>query len=295
MSDEPQVKIESESAVRNHWFKRVFYKKDGKKLTLIPGRARLVAFTLLFFGYLAFVLQTAQSPAPQGGSFFDVPKESDHEIGANVPPYQKETPRKENAARTGTRAQTVKKYLGPELVTRPKIPIPPGTVAKGKLLSGASNGPVRAELTEPLQVSGETLLPPGAILLGTGTSTEERLLIRFNRLIFQDGTYQSVQAQVFDTDDKLPGLRGSLLGNRAMKLVGSIGLNFVGGLSEGLQETEVRGGVPFRPSTLKNALLNGASRAAIEESRDQMSQLRNAQPIVQVDAGKEILVSFEGN
>lgn len=190
------------------------------------------------------------------------------------------------------KSRPAKLYTGPELVTRPKIPIPPGTVAKGKLVTGASNGPVRAKLTEPVLVNGEVLLEAGPILIGTGSSTEERLFIRFDQMVFKDGSVQSIEAQVFDPEDKLAGLKGSLLGNRTVRLAGSIGLNFVGGLSDGLQDTQTQGGTAFRPSTLKNAFLNGASVAAIDESRNEMSKLKNEMPVIQVDAGREIIISF---
>ncbi len=43
----------------------------------------------------------------------------------------------------------------------------------------------------------------------------------------------------------------------------------------------------------KNALLNGASRAAVEIANDQMSNMRNQPPPISIPAGQEILIVFE--
>ena len=66
-------------------------------------------------------------------------------------------------------------YSGAQVVSRNNGPkkIPPGLLLKAKLVSGASNGPVRAEATDELNLNGETLVPTGAILVGSGHSTED--------------------------------------------------------------------------------------------------------------------------
>lgn len=301
MSTEPEVTIETERSLKENWFGRFFYRKDGAKLTIVRGRLRFVAAAFLIVAYIGFIVQTAETK-PQMKSMFGIAKDVAAAISTYIPPLlardspktKNGEPPNENGKAKGKRKKETR-FTGPLLVTRPKLPIPPGASAKAKLLTGGSNGSVRAELTESLQVNGEIVLAPGGVLVGTGSSTEDRLFIRFNQLIFKDGTFQTVQAQAFDPDDKLAGLKGSLLGNRAWKLAGSIGLNFVGGLSEGLQETEAKNGAAYKTPSLKNGLLNGASRAAIEASHDEMSQLRNMPPVIRVDAGHEIVVSFEGN
>jgi hypothetical protein len=181
----------------------------------------------------------------------------------------------------------------PKLISRPRnVKVPAGTFVKAVLLTGASNGLVKAELKEEVAVNGETYAPAGSVVVGQGNSTQERLLVQFTKLIHQDGTSESIQAVAADKSDKTAGLKGSRVGQQALKLAAGIGLNFLGGMSEGLQDTTGQQGVAVRTPSVKNALLNGAAKASIEQSNDLMSEVRNSQPIIQVDAGIEIYVLF---
>jgi hypothetical protein len=45
-------------------------------------------------------------------------------------------------------------------------------------------------------------------------------------------------------------------------------------------------------STVKNAMLNGASRAALDQSREMMTSLKNDKPIIEVPDGTPIYVLF---
>ncbi|PWU17445.1 MAG: hypothetical protein C5B49_08865 [Bdellovibrio sp.] len=174
--------------------------------------------------------------------------------------------------------------------------IPPGSLVKAVLVTGASNGPVRAQLTESLQIQGETLIPEGAALLGSGQSTEERLFVKFTKLVLQDGTVSNISAQAADSGDKTAGLKGSRVGRYATKYAAAIGLDFIGGMASGLQDQQVVG--PFgvtTPPTVKNALLNGTSRATVDMANETLTDIRNKPPVIAVDAGKEILVIFDGS
>jgi hypothetical protein len=172
--------------------------------------------------------------------------------------------------------------------------IPPGMTLKAILVNGASNGTVKVEVTESLLLQGETLVPEGAVLIGVGQSTEDRLFIRFNTLVFKDGTTENIQAQAIDTDDRIAGLKGSRIGRYAIKYGAAVGLNFAGGLAQGLQEKEVINQQAVTKTDTKNALLNGASRATLEMANETMTNLRNQTPVIEVKAGKEVIVMFEG-
>jgi len=172
-------------------------------------------------------------------------------------------------------------------------PIPPGSIIRAILMTGASNGPVRAEAKETLRVQGETFIPEGAVLLGVGQSTEERLFIRFSQLVFKDGTSQSIQGQAIDSSDKTAGLKGSKVGRYALKYAATVGLNFASGMAQGLQDHDVVNNQVVTRPDMKNALLNGASKSAIEMANETMSDLKNNAPVIQVDAGREILILFD--
>jgi hypothetical protein len=188
------------------------------------------------------------------------------------------------------------KMTGPKLLRRPHdLAFAPGTIAKAVLVTGASNDTVKAALTDPVTVNGEELVEAGAVLLGTGQSSEDRLFIRFDKLLFDDGSMQTIDAEAVDSSDKTPGLKGSRVGAYATKIAGSIGLNFISGMADGLQETDTNGFVAVKKPTVKNALLNGASRAAVEESTDLMSSLKSNRPVIAVPEGTHVYVMFAGD
>lgn len=171
--------------------------------------------------------------------------------------------------------------------------IPPGSEVKAKLLTGASNGLVRAEVLESLKIRGETFMSRGDTLMGQGQSTEERLFIRFTQVIHHDGSVEPIQGQAADVEDKMAGLKGAEFKRYALKYGAAVGLNFVGGMTVGLQDRTIVGQQVVTTPDAKNALLNGASRAAIEMANDQMADIRNQPPPITIDAGQEIVVIFE--
>lgn len=187
----------------------------------------------------------------------------------------------------------VTRYAGVQSISRPKAArIPPGSIVRAVLTTGASNGPVRAELKESLRIHGETVLPEGAVLVGSGQSTEDRLFIRFSQVVFPDGSFEPIQGQAADSEDQIVGLKGSKVGHYAVKLGAAVGLNFVSGMAEGLQEKEAVGQQVVNKADTRNALLNGASRASLELANETMSGLKNQTPVIEVNAGTEILVLF---
>ena len=171
--------------------------------------------------------------------------------------------------------------------------IPPGSEVRAKLLTGASNGLVRAELLDSLKVQGETYLKAGETIIGQGQSTEERLFIRFSQVVHKDGAVETINAQAADTEDKTAGLAGSKFKRYALKYGTAVGLNFVGGMTEGLQDRTIVGQQVVTTPDARNALLNGASRAAIEMANDQMANMRSQPPPISITAGQEILIIFE--
>jgi len=217
----------------------------------------------------------------EGSSVLDIPKMASAER------------RPEDSKRSGSRGAPVT-FRGPQVIARPRnlAAIPPGTLVHAVLVSGASNGPTRAQLQEAVRVNGAVLIEEGAILVGSGTSTEERLLVRFNQVVFKDGSFGAIDAHACDSSDKIVGLKGSKVGAKALSLAGSIGLGFVGGLSEGLQETRGEQGVLVRKPSLKNALLNATATTALDQSRQMMSDLKNNVPVIEVPSGSSVYVLF---
>ena len=119
--------------------------------------------------------------------------------------------------------------------------------------------------------------------------------IRFSQVVHQDGAFETIDGQACDAEDKIPGLKGSKVGNQAIKLATGIGLNFVGGMTTALQDTQGEAGAVVAKPTLKNAMLNGAATATLDQGREVMSDIRNKQPVIEVPAGTPVYILFQGS
>lgn len=296
MSDE-QVTTSKDDGRLSQWATGFFYRMDGKKWT-VKSKALLGFLSGFFMFCMVAVLFSDTNNVEEA----HVEPISSSEPVESTPKfefkrYSLEDESKERVSKVVTKRSSKprEKFVGLERLDRiDKLSVPPGTLVMAKLASGASNGPVRATLTESVRVDGDELLPNGALLVGTGSSTEGRLFIRFGQAVFNNGKAVKITAQACDKSDETVGLKGSKVGNEALKLAAGIGLNFAGGVSEGLKESEVQGGVEVEKPTMKNALLNGASTASLEYARQTMSELRSRQPVIEVPNGTEICVLFQG-
>ena len=67
----------------------------------------------------------------------------------------------------------------------------------------------------------------------------------------------------------------------------------MGGLSQGLESQTVNQGIATPQATVKNALLNGAARASIEEGQNVMNETRNARPAIEVKSGTPLYILFD--
>ncbi len=198
------------------------------------------------------------------------------------------------AARNGQ--STGKALAAPTLIVRPRVlKLTPGLMGKAVLVTGASNGPVNAKLTERLAQYGEEILEAGSILLGSGNSSNDRLTVQFDKVLTPDGAVTKLKASALDKSDMIAGLKGSVALGRSLQIAGGIGLNVLGGFADGLQENEAIGNQVARKATLKNAALNGTSKSAFEEARNMMSWLKENTPEIEVASGKDFFVLFEGN
>lgn len=293
MPDETEVKVVAETDAQVQFGKGPFYRQGKRvswKLTISCALASLAALVPIV------LLSVPEKPEMDAKGRVGTPENSDLDAsGKNVSleTYSAKEEKSKKEAQNKHRHVPVIRYLGLESVDRPHASkVPPGSLVKAVLISGASNGPVRAELKEALTVGGETLLPEGAVLLGTGQSTENRLYIHFTQVIFKSGLAETVDAAAIDGSDRIAGLRGSKIGRYATKLGAAVGLNFVSGMAEGLQEKEAVGQQVVDRANVRNALLNGASHASLDLANETMADLKNQSPVIEVEAGKEIFVLF---
>jgi hypothetical protein len=184
--------------------------------------------------------------------------------------------------------------LGPQIVgPQNSVVVPVGTYANAILVTGASNGPIKARLTQSITINGETLVDEGSILFGQGISTDERLFITFKKIISSDGSMITILGHAYESSDQIVGLKGSKVGDKALAVAGTIGLGFVGGMSEGLENAQTVNGVEIRDNSLRNAMLNGAAHASLDESKELLNDLRTKKIIIEVPAQTAFTVLFE--
>jgi hypothetical protein len=292
MSEEARVELAGNENEKTQWFHKLLYSLDGRKLKVVGWKVKWFAIAVfaLPLGYLLF-----QGPQQQKTKSQVEPVQGVYESKpVNVP----EAAATQSGGKNGDAKKQGKlqHFLGSQIIIRPFMDtVPPGSMVKAKLISGASNGLVRVELMEPVSINGETVADVGSVLLGRGTSTEDRLLIHFKKLMSKEGAAQSISAEACDGEDKIAGIKGAKVGRTALKLAGSIGLGFIGGMAEGLQQTSSQYGMEIKEPSLKNAALNGTSQAALDQSHEMMNSLKEQRPVIEVKAGTVIYVLFESN
>lgn len=309
MSDTQELKVTAtaDTGIRNQWARGLFYRSDGRKRTLISKNVLIVG--AIAFGVVVIFLLfqgtpeldhnagTTETVAPPSelttGSVVNVPTAAEARNSTDSSVTGETTSGSQESAAVPPRKHG-SLFRGPQLIARPRtIKIPPGSMIKAVLLSGASNGPVRAEITEGLTIAGERVVEEGAILLGQGQSGDDRLSIRFSQMVYKDGAVETIDAQGCDASDKIPGIKGSKIGGQALRLATGIGLTFVGGMADVLQDSSGQNGTVVRAPTLKNAMLNGAATAALDQSREILANTRNKPPVIEIPSGTSLFILFQ--
>lgn len=179
------------------------------------------------------------------------------------------------------------------LTLRALSEIPVGSETKAILVSGATDGIVKAKLTQSLIVDGEPLIPENSILFGKGKSGEERLYVEFNKVIFPSGESFQILAQSFDPSDKIQGLKGAIVGTRAKKMGMAMGMGFLGGMADGMRETSGSSLFMNQKPTVKDAALSGASKAALDQSEAYLEEMKKSPNIIEVKSGTEFIIIID--
>lgn len=295
MNEEAKVQIVNDDGHSKRWGLGTFYRKEGRKLSINTKVTAWMFGLFILAGSAYSIISEFFKPTPSESSgpigFNDSVENQEQNLKVQIPSGSAEY----NKPKAPNKTNVVVYYSAPQVIGRPNLgKIPPGTMVKAKFITGASNGPLKAVLAEPLSINGEEIASEGTTLVGLGSSGEDRLMVQFSKLVFKDGKSQSVQAQACDLSDQTVGVKGKKLSKYAVLLATGAGLNFLGGVAEGLQETQVQNGVATKKNDLKNAALNGASKAALDQSQEVLSDLKNKKSVIQVDSGKEFYVLFDG-
>ena len=288
MSELEAVTIKSDNGYKTRWgVGKFLYRQDGKKLTVEGKRALwiIVGVFVLSSGF-AILRPVTDSTKPT----IDFGSVQAPQVDIVIPEMTNS-----DSSRLKRNSERTMKYERAQIISRHRLEnVPSGLLVKAKLLTGASNGPVKASLLEAIMVNGEALAEAGAVIVGIGSSSEERLNIEFTKLVFNDGKVQQIRAQACDGKDQTMGLKGNKVAQNASMLAAGVGLNFAGGLAEGLQETNIYNGVAVKRNNFKNAALNGAAKASLEQSKEIIEKWKQQKSVIEVKQGTEICILFSG-
>lgn len=272
------------------WIKNLLFQQDGKKQVLNKGLIKkitllfgILGVTALFFGEQPPLVQRKSDFVAQSNS-----KTNSIDIPNHEPQIVSRIPERKASS-------SLQKFLGPSLIARPGAhEILPGTIVTAKLQTAATDGPVKAIITESVIIDGEERLPIGSVLIGLGQSQDSRVTVQFGKVIVAGQGAVEINAVALDQEDQLVGIQASQMNQEMIHLGASIGLNFVGGVAEGLKEKSGQAGVAIEAPTTRNALLNGASKAALDEAHSLMEETKNKKYSLKVESGTPILIFFHG-
>lgn len=291
----PKVEVANDQGRQNRWgIGRLLFRQDGPKESLNAKVAALIfgAFVLIASAYSLINSVT--------GSDSREKKRPIEFNGAVVPSREVNVPVAGSAppqAHSGSGKRRAEVFDAPQIVKRSQsTKIPPGTFIKARFVTGASNGPAKAVLLEGFSIDGETVLEPDTVLVGQGSSTDDRLNVQFTKMVFKDGSVQTIHAQGCDIKDQTVGVRGEKVNRYAAMLAAGAGLNFIGGMTQGLQQQQITPyGVGVPSNSLRNAALNGASTAALDQGQAILSDWKQKKAIIQVPSGQEFYILFDGD
>jgi hypothetical protein len=125
--------------------------------------------------------------------------------------------------------------------------------------------------------------------------TGEKVYLKFTRIDLPDGDSKKIAAQALNANDYTPGITGEEFTGSHVKIATSIGLEMFAGMTDTLTDRMTLGintnEVQARP-TMKNALLQGMSRASKEQA-DRVASTINEEPgYVIISEGKEIIIEL---
>ncbi len=294
MSDEvlrPRVEEISYESGKKTFEQSLNYAKELKKNTDL---ARISGIAIGLFGIIMLFLRNDPPPEEvKDAQGFGVPSMSYQQVDLKKGQYSRVEDLKNVEQKDRAKSVSKIKLSAPKLITRGvKIKIPPGIEVRAQLMNGASNGLVKAKLLDDVVAAGELFLNAGTVVIGQGASGEDRLFIKFHKAVLEDGSVSQLQGEAADASDKIMGLKGSKIASHATKMAASAGLNFLAGASAALEDTQGEQGAVVTKPTMRNAILHGTAKAAVEEANNIASQYKNAPTILAVKAGTEILVIF---
>jgi len=178
-------------------------------------------------------------------------------------------------------------------------------IRSGAKLIGVLKNPIDTRAQSLVRVlvpkggeAGGVEIEAGSVLVGQFNYQGEgdRVFITFSRLDPPDGAEpKKVSAVGLDAANFTAGIQGEEFTGQGMKVAASVGLSMFSGITNTLTERESLGNSlsgPTAKPTMKNALLQGLSKAAQDQTGRTASGIEQERSYVLVPEGKEIIIEL---
>ncbi len=155
---------------------------------------------------------------------------------------------------------------------------------------------VRVKIPQGGEASG-IVIEQGSTLVGqySYSGDNDRVYFTFSRVDSPDGESRRIAAVGLDAKDYTPGVSGEEFTGTGVKVAATMGLNMFAGMADTLTDRESLGnslnGVQAKPS-MKNALLQGATRASQDQANRTASSIDEVKSYVIVPEGKEMIIEL---
>lgn len=292
MDENNIVKIVKNNGAKSRWgLGSPFYKIEGSKKSL--NTKLLLSVSALFI--LVSVTYSLVS------EFFKPTRTINQAIGFNGSVTQASgaevieinSSQNQNVNRTNKKSARAQ-ILGAQIIQRSQqVSIPCGTMVKAQVLSQSAQGRIRAVLSESVYVQGEEILAAGVVVTGIGQSMNDRLQVRFNKAIDKNGKSISIEAVACEESDQSLGLKGEKTSRNAWLMATGAGLSVLSQASRGVNPNFSNEST--LEERLKNSAINEASRSALDQSQNYLSDFKNQKSVIQVSGGTAFYLLFEGD
>jgi type IV secretory pathway VirB10-like protein len=294
-------------------FKGFFTFESGGKRTVALKRAGIAAASTFLIAAVGFAwfgpgqdhtyyISTTQSQDKGSDDGKAQEKETPGAMDGLFSHGQKQLESDKRAELEKKKRQVAIKYFAPQIIgmnTKGPKAIRMGSKLIGFLMTAIdtrSTSLVRVRLPKGGESSGVEI-EPGSVLTGQYSydGLGDRVSINFSRLDTPDGDARKIQAQALDSGSYTAGISGEVYSSAGVKVAAEMGLTMFSGMADVLTEKESLGFSPNgvqAKSTMKNALLQGLSGAAKDQTSRTSADIDSAKDYVVVPEGKEMIIEL---
>ncbi|MER2513188.1 MAG: TrbI/VirB10 family protein [Nitrosomonas ureae] len=165
-----------------------------------------------------------------------------------------------------------------------------------KAIDTRSPSAVQVRIAQGGEVNGVEI-EKGSVLTGQYSypGSGNLVFLSFMRLDTPEGEPKKIQAQALGSGTYTAGISGEVHSDAGVKTAASLGLTMFSGMADVLTEKESLGvsqnGVQAK-STMRNALLQGLSRSAQEQTGRMENEITSAKDYVIIPEGKEMIIEL---